>query len=152
MVGIIILSSACLFVIELKELDNGPLWILLFMVCVWAADVGAYFVGKRFGKTKLAPKVSPGKTVEGLLGGVALALLVCVPVLFYYFSSSQALWLLATVVVTVLVSVLGDLFESKMKRWGVLEDHLVFGLANVVGFDGQSFAVILGGFTKAYMR
>lgn len=121
-IGIIVLSSACVFVIELKELTNGPLWILLFMVCVWAADVGAYFVGKRFGKTKLAPKVSPGKTVEGLLGGVALALLLCVPVLFYYFSSKQALLLLLTVGVTVLVSVMGDLFESKMKRFVELKD------------------------------
>ena len=121
-IGIIILSSACLFVIELKELSNGPLWILLFMVCVWAADVGAYFVGKRFGKTKLAPKVSPGKTVEGLLGGVALAMLLCVPVIFYYFSSEQALLLLLTVGITVLVSVLGDLFESKMKRFAELKD------------------------------
>lgn len=121
-IGIIALSSACLFVIELKELPSGPLWILLFMVCVWAADVGAYFVGKRFGKTKLAPKVSPGKTVEGLLGGVALALLVSVPVLFYYFSFTQALLLVLTVGVTVLVSVLGDLFESKMKRFVGLKD------------------------------
>jgi phosphatidate cytidylyltransferase len=121
-IGIIVLSSAGLFVIELKELNNGPRWILLFMVCVWAADVGAYFVGKRFGKTKLAPKVSPGKTVEGLLGGVALALLICVPVLFHYFSSQQALLLLLTVVITVLVSVLGDLFESKMKRFAELKD------------------------------
>jgi phosphatidate cytidylyltransferase len=121
-IGIIVLSSAGLFVIELKELNDGPLWILLFMVCIWAADVGAYFVGKRFGKKKLAPKVSPGKTVEGLLGGVALALLICVPVLFYYFSFKQALLLLLTVVITVLVSVLGDLFESKMKRFAELKD------------------------------
>jgi len=70
-IGVLALSIAGSLLIEFKYLSNGPIWILCFMVSVWAADVGAYFVGKRFGKTKLAPKVSPGKTVEGLLGGLA---------------------------------------------------------------------------------
>lgn len=121
-IGCIVISVAGLLVIELKALANGVLWILLFLVCVWAADVGAYFVGRKFGKTKLAPKVSPGKTVEGMLGGVALAMLVFIPILFYYFPAAQATVLTLMVVVTVLVSVMGDLFESKMKRFAGLKD------------------------------
>ncbi|MEM7358714.1 MAG: phosphatidate cytidylyltransferase [Pseudomonadota bacterium] len=122
LVGMALLSIGGLLVIELKNLENGPLWILCFMVCVWAADIGAYFVGRRFGKTKLAPTVSPGKTVEGLLGGVAFALLLYVPILMMYFSTTAALLLLLTVIITVLISVVGDLFESKMKRHVNLKD------------------------------
>lgn len=122
LIGVALLSIGGLLVIELKNLDNGPLWILCFMVCVWAADIGAYFVGRRFGKTKLAPTVSPGKTVEGLLGGVAFALLLYVPILLIYFSTMAALMLLLTVIITVLISVVGDLFESKMKRYVNLKD------------------------------
>jgi len=121
-IGIIVLSTAGWLIIEFKELENGALWLLCFLVAVWAADIGAYFFGKRFGKTKLAPKVSPGKTVEGLLGGVALVLLIFTPVLFYYFDTNAAILLLTTVVVTTLVSVGGDLFESKLKRHVDLKD------------------------------
>jgi len=121
-VGILVLSAGGLILIEMKFLEHGALWVLCFMVSVWAADVGAYFSGKRFGKTKLAPKVSPGKTVEGLLGGVALVLLIYVPVLFYVFPFTAAALLLLTVVVSALISVGGDLFESKMKRFSGLKD------------------------------
>lgn len=121
-IGVLVLSASCLIVIELKYLPYGPFWILCFMASVWAADVGAYFVGKRFGKTKLAPRVSPGKTVEGLIGGLGFMLLIYVPVLFYLFSVQTAFLLLITVLVTTLVSVGGDLFESKMKRHSGLKD------------------------------
>jgi phosphatidate cytidylyltransferase len=120
--GVLMISAAGLIVIRLKQLDNGPLWILCFFICVWAADIGAYFVGKRFGKTKLAPTISPGKTVEGLLGGVAFAAVIYVPIMFLNFPLFDAVTLLVTVLVTVLVSVLGDLFESKMKRHVGLKD------------------------------
>lgn len=120
--GIIMISAAGQIVIRIKQLEHGPLWILCFFVCVWAADIGAYFVGRRFGKTKLAPKTSPGKTVEGLLGGLAFAVLLYVPIMFYNFPAYAAILLLVTIIVTVLVSVLGDLFESKMKRHVGLKD------------------------------
>ena len=122
LLGIAVLSSSGWIIIEFKSIAYGPWWVLCFMACVWAADVGAYFVGKRFGKTKLAPQVSPGKTVEGMLGGVALMLLVYVPVLFYLFNVKAALLLLMTLVITTVVSVGGDLFESKMKRYSGLKD------------------------------
>jgi len=107
-IGIVILSSGGLLVIEMKTFANGPLWILCFMVSVWA--------------TKLAPNISPGKTIEGVLGGLALAMLVFIPLLVYYFDISAALLLVATIAITVLISVVGDLFESKMKRHVGLKD------------------------------
>ena len=120
--GMLLLLAAGTIVIRLHQLEHGVLWILCFFVCVWAADIGAYFVGRRFGKTKLAPSISPGKTVEGLLGGVALAALIFVPIIFYNFPFGAAFVLLLTILITVLVSVMGDLFESKMKRHVDMKD------------------------------
>ncbi len=121
-IGIIVLSTAGWLVIEFRELQNGALWILCFFLSVWAADIGAYFVGKKFGKTKLSPKVSPGKTVEGLLGGLAFVLLIFTPILYNNFSLKAASLLLLTILVTAFISVGGDLFESKLKRYVGLKD------------------------------
>lgn len=121
-IGMLLLLIGSTIVIRLHQIENGVLWILCFFFCVFAADVGAYFVGKRFGKTKLAPSISPGKTIEGVLGGAGLAALIFVPIMFWNFSFATAVLLLVTILVTVVVSVLGDLFESKMKRHAGLKD------------------------------
>ena len=124
--GVAILASAAWVVIELRYLPNGIGWVICYLLAVFAADIGAYFVGRRFGKTKLAPQISPAKTVEGVVGGVALAALIFVPVLYSNFSSGSATLLLITVLVTSLISVGGDLFESKMKRHVGLKDSSKF--------------------------
>ena len=62
----------------LLNVDNGLLYVVILLLMIWAADVGAYFSGKALGKNKLAPKVSPGKTREGAYGGLILSLLVAV--------------------------------------------------------------------------
>ncbi|GAA6137213.1 phosphatidate cytidylyltransferase [Arenicella sp. 4NH20-0111] len=121
-VGVITLSVAGWLLIEFKSLTNGPIWIICFFLSVVAADVGAYFAGKRFGKTKLAPSISPGKTVEGFVGGLVLVSLIFVPTIFSEFSGTKAVGLLATVLLTAVVSVGGDLFESKLKRYVGLKD------------------------------
>lgn len=120
--GIVLLSVSGWVIIELKSIEHGALWVVAFLCSVVFADIGAYFVGRRFGKTKLAPTVSPGKTVEGLFGGLALVSLIFIPVMFSLFSVKTALLLLVTVLVTALVSVAGDLFESKLKRHAGLKD------------------------------
>lgn len=103
----------------LSLLQAGPLgpWLVLWtMLMVWATDIGGYFAGRRFGRHKLAPDVSPGKTVEGLLGGAIAALLVS---LIMVFSGGLGAALGLAVVVTLLVvaaAVFGDLFESLAKR------------------------------------
>src|SRR5690606_604422 len=95
---------------------TGPWALLYILVWVWAADTGAYFAGRALGRHKLAPKVSPGKTVEGLVGGLLLALAVAaiVPHLFPVTGTLHKVLLVAGL--TVLASVLGDLFESMVKR------------------------------------
>lgn len=101
----------------------GPRWALFAAAIVWAADTGAYFVGVRFGKRKLAPRISPGKSWEGLFGGVAASLLLAVlarPMLHVSWSSVPMLLLLTFV--TGLISVAGDLFESLLKRHAHMKD------------------------------
>jgi phosphatidate cytidylyltransferase len=116
-----------LLVLRSYQYEQNPYfgaWLLLFvMSLVWAADTGAYFVGKAMGRHKLCPRVSPGKTIEGMLGGVAAASLLALVV-------TQALglpWresgvLLLASVVAVFASVLGDLVESMFKREAGIKD------------------------------
>ncbi|MFM7396223.1 MAG: phosphatidate cytidylyltransferase [Gammaproteobacteria bacterium] len=118
--GVFVLVPAGVALIRLRLEENGA-WLLLFsLVVIMAADIGAYFAGHRFGKTKLAPKVSPGKSWEGVIGGVIASLLV----------ASIGATLLGWPVVPVMglaagaaaFSVVGDLTESLMKRHTGLKD------------------------------
>lgn len=96
---------------------NGHRWLLAALTIVWAADSGAYFVGRQFGQHKLAPRISPNKTVEGLLGGLLAG--VVVGLAFAWLAGltwAQAPGFIAVAMVTVLFSVVGDLFESLLKR------------------------------------
>jgi phosphatidate cytidylyltransferase len=101
----------------------GPRWALYALALVWAADSGAYFAGSRFGRRKLAPRISPGKSWEGVAGGVAGSMLLgalAFPLLGLGWTSLPALLLLT--VLTAGISVVGDLFESLMKRHSGLKD------------------------------
>ena len=114
--------------------DRSPWLLLSVALIVWVADVAAYFVGKAVGKHKLAPTISPGKTIEGALGGI-------VGVALYFFlwqswsahpiSGAQAWalelgkhggWLFGFFILLGVLSVMGDLFESWMKRGAGLKD------------------------------
>lgn len=101
---------------------TGAVWLLYVFVLVWATDTGAYFAGRAIGKHKLAVKVSPGKTIEGFIGGVSLAILVCLLVyLTGYFAISFINFLISSLL-AILVSVLGDLTESMFKREAGIKD------------------------------
>lgn len=103
--------------------DNGPLWLLTGLVTVWAADSGAYFAGRAFGRRKLAPSISPNKTWEGLAGGVLTALVVAAGFgALAGISLSNLPALLLVVLVTALFSVEGDLIESLLKRQAGAKD------------------------------
>jgi phosphatidate cytidylyltransferase len=97
--------------------DRGHVWLLVAVVIVWAADTGAYFAGRRFGKRKLAPRISPNKTIEGMLGGLAVAVVAGValaPLAGAEVAQLPAVALAA--LFAALFSVVGDLFESLLKR------------------------------------
>jgi phosphatidate cytidylyltransferase len=102
---------------------RGPLWLLFALLLIWAADSGAYFAGVRFGRRKLAPRISPGKSWEGLFGGLAAAMLLSAAMLHWLgLGWAQLPELLLLTVVIVLVSVVGDLFESLLKRHAGAKD------------------------------
>ena len=109
--------------------DQGHLWLLTSLAVVWAADSGAYFAGRTFGRHKLAPRISPNKTWEGLFGGLAAGLLVATAFglgfgvdAWTLVSPAKLPWLLLVTVVAVFASVLGDLFESLLKRHAGAKD------------------------------
>lgn len=119
--GGVILTAAITAMYGLWQMS--PWWLMYVFLLVWCADSGAYFVGRKFGKRKLAPNVSPNKSVEGLIGGLVTSGVVAAIVGQYLQLSGGALaWFLALSAVTVAASVLGDLFESMLKRRAGIKD------------------------------
>lgn len=121
--GLVVLLPAWYGLTWLRQ-QPGGLWLLLaVVVTVWAADIGAYFAGKNFGRNKLLPKVSPGKTIEGLIGGVLLTQLLAVSAMVYLnWSIGSVVAGMFGMLVIVLFSVVGDLTESMFKREQGLKD------------------------------
>ncbi|NOH81187.1 CDP-diglyceride synthetase [Vibrio sp. RE86] len=102
---------------------HGAKLVLYVCFIVWAADSGAYFAGKSFGKHKMAPHVSPNKTIEGLVGGIITALLVGWGTAQWFdIQFSSAFAMIGITLVTVVISVLGDLVESMFKRVSGIKD------------------------------
>ena len=110
---------------SLFEIDPyyGASLIFYVLGIVWAADVGAFFVGVKFGKHKLRPEVSPGKTLEGLMGGVFASSAIIAFAALHYQVDPSRIWLhIAVGTITVGVSALGDLNESMFKRCAGIKD------------------------------
>ncbi len=102
---------------------HGAQLIMFLFLMVWSADVGAYFVGKSIGKNKLMPNVSPGKTMEGFIGGVIFAcILVAIAGYILAWQAQQFLLVLAVTCLITTISVLGDLNESMFKRQAGIKD------------------------------
>lgn len=93
-----------------------------FFLVIMGSDTAAYYVGKAFGKHKLAPTVSPGKTWEGAIGGLAMALLMASVSHFWFFNDLPLKWALPLAAVMMVVGVLGDLTESALKRGAGAKD------------------------------
>jgi phosphatidate cytidylyltransferase len=118
--GVLVLVPAWTALVRLQlSGELGPILVLFLLVLVWAADIGAYFAGRSLGRIKLAPRVSPGKTWEGVMGGVIAGLLVAVPA---GLALGQLPAFLALCLGIVLASVVGDLTESLFKRFAGLKD------------------------------
>ena len=122
-VGLLILLPAWQGLVLIKQEPLGNWLIMAVMVLVWGADIGAYFSGRAFGKRKLAPQVSPGKSWEGVYGGLVLSLVITAIVgLVRDWSFAQMLMGLIGAAVIVFISVVGDLTESMFKRQSGIKD------------------------------
>jgi len=132
---------------------NGHWWLLAALAVVWAADSGAYFAGRKFGMLKLAPRVSPNKTVEGLIGGAVAGVAAGVGLsLLAGATTAQLPWVALVSLVAVLFSVVGDLFESLLKRHAGVKDsgHLIPGHGGVLDrIDGVLAALPVFALGKA---
>jgi phosphatidate cytidylyltransferase len=118
--GVLALVPAWVALVWLRYLPNGQYWVLFTLLLVWGADVGAYFAGHRFGHTRLAPAVSPGKTWEGVIGGFALSAIVAVAGSAWFALPLYAFVPLCLAAVG--FSIVGDLTESLLKRFAGVKD------------------------------
>ena len=115
-VGGSVLVAAWFFLSRLMVLEEPPMTLYFFLL-IWAADIAAYFAGKRFGITKLAIEISPGKTIEGMYGALASAVVMGLFLTLYYgYPALITIDFILLSVITVLVSIYGDLFFSAAKR------------------------------------
>jgi phosphatidate cytidylyltransferase len=121
MAGMFVIVPAWLALVLLHASQTSS--VLLVFCLVWAADTGAYFTGRRFGKRKLAPSISPGKSWEGVIGGLILSL-----ALAYTWSviggipQAEQLAFIIIAMIAVIVSIYGDLLESVFKRVSGIKD------------------------------
>jgi phosphatidate cytidylyltransferase len=126
--GIAILAAAWLAIVVIRSFNinidfhTGAWMLLLMLIVIWGADVGAYFAGKNFGKTKLAPVVSPNKTWEGAIGGLILANVVGIALALILDLQLNWLQFVVFLILIVALSVIGDLFESMLKRRANIKD------------------------------
>ena len=118
--GVLALVPAWVALVWLRYLPNGQYWVLFTLLLVWGADIGAYFAGHRFGRTRLAPDVSPGKTWEGVVGGFALSAIVAVAGSAWFALPLYAFVPLCLAAVG--FSIVGDLTESLLKRFAGVKD------------------------------
>jgi phosphatidate cytidylyltransferase len=103
--------------------DHGPLITLALLVMVWLADSGAYFAGRQWGRTRLAPVISPGKTWEGVLGGIVTSAIAVLLAGYWYSRSLEwTITLVPVALLAVMFSIVGDLLESLMKRQAGIKD------------------------------
>jgi phosphatidate cytidylyltransferase len=124
LVGLLLLVPCWLALLSIHASgEHGPYRLLALFVLVWLADSGAYFTGKLMGVTKLAPLISPGKTLQGVYGALVISLLGALLIGHLFGFSGFNLWAYCGVaLLSVVFSIVGDLFESVAKRSAGLKD------------------------------
>lgn len=123
LMGVFVLMPCWAALNYIRKVNNGIYLLLFLFVLIWGADTVAYFVGKKWGKTKLIPLVSPGKSRQGMWGALISSIVIAGLVLWWN-QIPSAMWLPVIVLslLTVIFSIVGDLFESMMKRQVGIKD------------------------------
>ncbi len=120
--GVLYVSLTLGHLLLTRTLPGGEYLIFFLVLVTWAGDTGAYYAGVTLGRHKLAPVVSPNKTIEGLLGGLVLAVVVAFIAQRWFLPTFTILDCVATGLLLTGVGVLGDLSESAMKRSAGVKD------------------------------
>ena len=123
LVGFCVLVPCLIAINFIRNQVDGIYALLFLFILVWGADSAAYFVGRKWGRTKLAPRVSPKKSVEGVVGAILYTILA-VLLIAYIAKISSRFWFFGIFLslITILFSVVGDLFESMIKRQAHVKD------------------------------
>ena len=124
LLGLLMVASTLLALASLHAMSDGRYKLIYLFFVVFAADTGAYLAGRNFGKHKLAPNISPGKTVEGAIGGLLLcaAWALTAGTWVFHASGRDALLLMALTMAVAAISIVGDLVESMFKRVAGVKD------------------------------
>lgn len=120
--GLLYIALPLAYLAPLREMENGQWWILFLLVVIWSSDTLAFFTGKLMGRHKLAPEISPKKTVEGAIGGLAGAFIAA---FFFNMLASMGMDLKRVFILSVVigfVAMIGDLAESLLKRSAGVKD------------------------------
>lgn len=120
--GVLYIGLFISFILMLRAADNGPLWVFFMLWVVAWGDTGALYVGSMIGRHKLSPAVSPKKTIEGAIGGLAINLIFALIFKFLFFNDVSALSCATFALIVGAVGQLGDLFESEFKRAAGVKD------------------------------
>jgi phosphatidate cytidylyltransferase len=121
LLGVIYLSLSFLAMIEVRAWEDGLIIFLFILAANWGSDIGAFLVGVKFGKHKLAPAISPKKTIEGSIGGLAFALLVALGFGFALSQYKLPILIIAALTISI-IGQFGDLIESALKRTKEVKD------------------------------
>lgn len=132
--GTLYVSLCLAHLVYIRLLPQGAAWLLVLTAITAGSDTGAYYIGRKLGKRKLCPHISPGKTIEGAIGGIVVGSLCAVLTGMYFFPGSSPLLILAAALPLCLFSIAGDLTESVIKRSAGFKDSgsLLFGHGGVL--------------------
>ena len=132
--SIVLLPLFSQSLISIYQMPDGKAFIVYLLFLVWGADIGGYFAGKLWGRHQLIPTVSPGKTIEGVIGGSILSAIVALLAYFYFQHNFKLmLWIIMAIFVFIM-ALIGDLFISMLKRRVHLKDtgHLIPGHGGIL--------------------
>ena len=132
--GVIYVGFPSAFLVSLRLLPDGALWILLILFLTWGTDSFAYIGGRLWGRTKLAPAISPKKTLEGALVGSIGGIIVSLILLIY--ANRLSLTTVIFILIAPLIAILGDLVKSWLKRFFQVKDSHIAGFDILPGHGG----------------
>lgn len=114
--GALYIGLGFYYFIETRLHESGLQYVIFALLVIWATDSGAYFVGRKIGKRKLWPEISPNKTVEGFVGGIVIAVIFAIIMQFIVPFDKSWPVLIAVTIVASIFGQMGDLVESAIKR------------------------------------